>query len=205
MVGRVGHANRYKKYKVKGQGPLWVQKKITTDCLAQGIVVSTEKWTKFGKYFKRTWITTFPPSLWYIEPYTKALLSRTNNPLERFNRETNAAFPAPHPNLAYFVGCIEVLARRYANLTYDIDIGRARAPGRLPIPLPKAVVLPDGVSGSSSESSEGSADSSDGKTDSFLRPDLRSRYARRHNEPMQYITAELGQVRETSEYYENTL
>ncbi|KAE8979411.1 hypothetical protein PR002_g24421 [Phytophthora rubi] len=92
-----------KQDKVKGPGLLWVQEKITTECLAQGIVVSTDKWTKFWKYFKRTWITTFPPSLWNIEPYTKALVSRTNNPSERFNREMNAAFPAPHPNLADFV------------------------------------------------------------------------------------------------------
>ncbi|KAG6953088.1 hypothetical protein JG687_00012604 [Phytophthora cactorum] len=45
----------------------------------------------------------------------------------------NSSFPAPHPNLPDFVVGIEILARRFANLKYDIKIRRALVPQRLPI------------------------------------------------------------------------
>ncbi|GMF31285.1 unnamed protein product [Phytophthora fragariaefolia] len=116
---------------------------MARECDSDGILMSTAAWSKFCKYFDRTWLKTFPPQLWNIAPIQRDAVSRTNNPLERFNREMNASFPSVHPNLPDFVVALEKLARRYANLKYDIDIGRASAPHRLPILLPKAIDLPD--------------------------------------------------------------
>ncbi|KAG2816294.1 hypothetical protein PC111_g13218 [Phytophthora cactorum] len=101
-----------KQDKVVKQG-FKLKRHIAEKCTATGIAVSVEKWKKFWHYIKKT--------CW------------TSNPLERFDREMNSSFPAPHPNLPDFVVGIEILARRFANLKYDIKIRRALVPQRLPI------------------------------------------------------------------------
>ncbi|KAG4233390.1 hypothetical protein PC116_g18404 [Phytophthora cactorum] len=98
-----------KQDKVVKQG-FKLKRHIAEKCTATGIAVSVEKWKKFWHYIKKTC-----------------------NPLERFDREMNSSFPAPHPNLPDFVVGIEILARRFANLKYDIKIRRALVPQRLPI------------------------------------------------------------------------
>jgi hypothetical protein len=69
-----------------------------------------EKFTQFWKYFLRTWIFQFRPSYWNIHDIVKSnesiMINRTNNPLERFNRELNSAFPTPHPTMAEFITVI---------------------------------------------------------------------------------------------------
>lgn len=126
----------------------------------------------FWKYFVQTWIVRFPPTLWNVEPYSKFTVSRTNNPLERFNREMNSAFQAPHPNLPDFVVGIEKLTRRYADLKSDIEVGRAKTPKRLPIKLPKTITLPDASSSSDGSSlSEDDVGPSDEDLENVLRPD----------------------------------
>ncbi|KAK1933972.1 hypothetical protein P3T76_011732 [Phytophthora citrophthora] len=74
---------------------------------------SEAKWTQFWDYFRRTWIL---------------IVNRTNNPLERYNRELNGSFSTPRPNLANFVGVIEKHSHYYVTLLEDIARGRARAP-----------------------------------------------------------------------------
>ncbi|KAG4049103.1 hypothetical protein PC123_g15605 [Phytophthora cactorum] len=121
-----------KQDKVVKQG-FKLKRHIAEKCTATGIAVSVEKWKKFWHYIKKTWFVKFPPTLWNVEPFTKTAVSWTSNPLERFDREMNSSFPAPHPNLPDFVVGIEILARRFANLKYDIKIRRALVPQRLPI------------------------------------------------------------------------
>ncbi|KAJ0392707.1 hypothetical protein P43SY_011157 [Pythium insidiosum] len=51
---------------------------------------SKRKWDQFWTYFQRTWITRFDPSLWNIGPmlaHSIPIIKRTNNPLERYNRD----------------------------------------------------------------------------------------------------------------------
>ncbi|EGZ29830.1 hypothetical protein PHYSODRAFT_323288 [Phytophthora sojae] len=56
-----------------------------------------------------------------------------------------------HPSLPEFVSGIKKLARKYANFKNDVEFGRASAPRRPPIALPKAVVLPDDDTSSDEE------------------------------------------------------
>ncbi|KAG2953905.1 hypothetical protein PC118_g7077 [Phytophthora cactorum] len=104
--------------KLEKQGVAWVKSTIEEKSTRADIIYSAEKWGEFWRYFYPTWIVRFPSNLWNVEPYTNDLISRTNNPLERFNREMNAAFPAPH--LPDFAAGVESLPRRYANLKADM-------------------------------------------------------------------------------------
>ncbi|OWY98087.1 LOW QUALITY PROTEIN: hypothetical protein PHMEG_00031240 [Phytophthora megakarya] len=80
----------------------------------------------------------FPVNVWNVHEWT---YRSTNNPLERFNRELNAAITAPHPRLSSFVGMIEVLSQRYVRLLDDITNRRAVAPQQGVIQVPVAVDL----------------------------------------------------------------
>ncbi|POM59938.1 hypothetical protein PHPALM_31262 [Phytophthora palmivora] len=56
------------------------------------------------------------------------LVNRTNNPLERHNRELNGAFLTSHPNILTFVGVIGDHASHYVILLEDIAHNQSRAP-----------------------------------------------------------------------------
>lgn len=49
------------------------------------------KWDTFWRYFKRTWMHTYDPELWNVNAIveTTDIVNRTNNALERFNRDLN--------------------------------------------------------------------------------------------------------------------
>jgi hypothetical protein len=80
------------------------------------------------------------------------LVARTNNPLERFNRELNSTFGIPHPSVVRFVQTIEEISRRYVKLRDDIVRGIAAPPKRDTLPqLPVPVELPDGTADASDE------------------------------------------------------
>jgi hypothetical protein len=73
---------------------------------------------KFWKYFLRTWINIYDPTTWNInhiiqnktEDEELIIINRTNNPLERFNRQMNDAFPNAHPNMENFVETINKIS-----------------------------------------------------------------------------------------------
>lgn len=74
----------------------------------------------------------------------RAVVARTNNPLQRFNRELNAAFDTPHPSLIRFVQTIVEISRRYVKLRDDIARSIASPPRRDMQPdLPTPVNLPE--------------------------------------------------------------
>lgn len=54
------------------------------------------------------------------------IVARSNNPLERFNRELNVAFATPLPNMAMFVTTIEDISRRYVAALEDVCGRRVR-------------------------------------------------------------------------------
>jgi hypothetical protein len=130
------------RHKVRRHGVKWVQLKIKSNCAAKCLPFSHRKWSQFWAYFDRTWCVKFPPDYWNIQPYSAQIISRTNNPRERFNRELNAAFASPHPNLPTFVSTIEKVARSHAALRYDQENGHSGigAPDRRQlISIPRAV------------------------------------------------------------------
>ncbi|ETP28509.1 hypothetical protein F442_22198 [Phytophthora nicotianae P10297] len=55
------------------------------------VIVSNR--TRFG-YFKRTWMGTYDPALWIVNAISETtdIVNRTNNTLERFNRDLNESF-----------------------------------------------------------------------------------------------------------------
>jgi len=170
--------------KVKKQGIAWVKRKIASKCSAAGVAISLAKWARFWSYFDRTWLMLFPPRLWNVELYTRQLISRTNNPLERFNRELNDVFQGSHPNLPEFVAGIEKLARKYVNFKTDIELGRAQEPRRAPIRLPTPVPLSEESSSSSEETKGDDADdSSDAESGHYIRSSLRRVVMQVHGQP----------------------
>jgi hypothetical protein len=79
------------------------------------------------------------------------IVARTNNALERFKREMNAAFATPHPNMATFVTTIEELSRRHVSL---IEAARGRRVAHRPVEtiiLPTAPNLDTAIDSGSSE------------------------------------------------------
>ena len=53
---------------------------------------------------------------------------RTNNSLERYNREMNAMFPTPHPALLLFVSIIEKEARTQVSRLNNTRNGHEQPP-----------------------------------------------------------------------------
>ncbi|KAJ0398289.1 hypothetical protein ATCC90586_007230 [Pythium insidiosum] len=112
-------------------------------CLETQVSYSTKKWGLFCAYFRHTWLKLLPPSLWNISGIRRDIVARTNNPLERFNRQLNAGFSSPHPSIAQFVYAIDDISRRYVKLRDDIIRGLAKPPMRETRPsLPSATSLP---------------------------------------------------------------
>lgn len=91
------------------------------------------------------------PALWNVHGLTERLVARTNNPLQRFNRELNSAFSTPHPSLAVFVTTIEAISREYVATIAAVRGIRARGRRREAIQLPVPVELPNEVEESSTE------------------------------------------------------
>ena len=101
-----------------------------------------EKFDQFWTYFVNTWIRNYPPDLWNYTNTPNArdnMVNRTNNPLERYNRTLNQAFPYAYPTMNHFVSTINKEARRYARLLLDIQRGHANPPPHAPVPT---VIIP---------------------------------------------------------------
>ncbi|KAK1930447.1 hypothetical protein P3T76_014118 [Phytophthora citrophthora] len=112
--------------KFAGAGIRFVEKAKRTTCLEKGIAYSDALWKQFWQSFRNTWLKTYGPSVWNLYGLDADMISRTNNLLERFNREMNAALTAPHPSLPSFVAIIESLSRRYVDRIEDMLKCRAK-------------------------------------------------------------------------------
>ncbi|KAG4057058.1 hypothetical protein PC123_g7920 [Phytophthora cactorum] len=97
---------------------------------------------------------------------------------------------------------VKKLARRYANLKYEIEIGRALAPQRLPIILPKPVALPETSSSSDSDSVSDYEDSPEEDISNVLRADGRNFVPSRMEGPVSVPVIDFGQIQEEDGYYE---
>uniref|UniRef100_H3H6G5 Uncharacterized protein n=1 Tax=Phytophthora ramorum TaxID=164328 RepID=H3H6G5_PHYRM len=115
-------------------------------------------------------------SVWNVAGLNNELVARTNNPLERFNRELNDRFPKPRPSMATFVGVIKTLSAEYIQRLADVPRGRARRPTRERIQLPVPVDLPDDILDDSDDDapavielpSDSSSDEEDGEAEQEL-------------------------------------
>ncbi|POM62937.1 hypothetical protein PHPALM_27840 [Phytophthora palmivora] len=82
--------------KIEGPGTNYIQEKIKEACEDNRISYSDVLWGRFWQYFGNTWLKTYNPSVWNVFELDAGVVSRTNIPIERFNREINAALTAPH-------------------------------------------------------------------------------------------------------------
>ena len=109
---------------------------------------SKPKFDKFWHYFEKVWMKDYDPILWNISAMTAGglvvpddMINRTNNALERYNREMNKAFPTAHPTMIEFVTVIRTEALRILKLYEDIKRGRQQKPTHRPVtlwPIPDA-------------------------------------------------------------------
>eukprot|EP00732_Lithocolla_globosa_P004405 Lithocolla_globosa_v1_NODE_4051_length_1520_cov_228.951536.p2 type:complete len:136 gc:universal NODE_4051_length_1520_cov_228.951536:1093-1500(+) len=104
------------------------------------------KWDQFWAYFVRVWVdgkTGISFDTWNMVVARKQLsevLIRTNNALERFNREFNKKFPVANPTLLVFVETIREISNRYVRLIAEIRAGKANSPDRT---IPKFPEIPE--------------------------------------------------------------
>ncbi|KAG3114967.1 hypothetical protein PI124_g5244 [Phytophthora idaei] len=127
------------------RGIKWVKREIEKRCIVAGIEYSTAKWGGFWGYFERAWLEQYTIDVWNVFDLDNELVARTNNPLERFNRELNSRFPTPHPSMAVFVTVIETTSAEYVRRFGDVPRGRARRIPREWIQLPEPVDIPSDI------------------------------------------------------------
>lgn len=153
--------------RIADEGVNYVQRVIVSKCNETDVPNSASKWDRFWAYFSRTRVRKYKPELWNVHGLDNQLVARTNNPLERLNRELNAAFPTPHPTMPVFVAVIEQLSRNHVQRCADTPT-RSRRQQRLAIQLPAAVTFVTGLSVEESEmvSDAGHDDATDYSDDS---------------------------------------
>jgi hypothetical protein len=89
----------------------------------------------FWSYFVATWMRRYDPQTWnifHLKSNPDALLNRTNNPLERFNRELNDRFPVAHPSMSIFISTIQKISVDYAATLANISRQRRAKPVHKP-------------------------------------------------------------------------
>ncbi|KAG2916481.1 hypothetical protein PC119_g18756 [Phytophthora cactorum] len=133
------------------RGTKWVKREIRERCSAAGIANSKAKWRGFWDCFRRTWMEKYGVEVWNVAGLDNELIARTNNPLERFNRELNSRFPSPRPSMATFVDVIKTLSSEYVQRLADVPRGRVRRAPRERIQLPVPVEITEDIADDSDE------------------------------------------------------
>jgi hypothetical protein len=109
--------------KVKAQGIAWVKREIKARCSELKIEYQTENWKMFWKYFRRTYLGhVHPPAMWNVHGVSPDTVAKTNNPIEKFSKELQIAFPggpSSRPDLQTFVTSIEEISRHYVKKLGD--------------------------------------------------------------------------------------
>ncbi|KAG2783972.1 hypothetical protein PC129_g19944 [Phytophthora cactorum] len=127
------------------KGIKWVKREIKLRSAQAGVFYSVEKWGEFWSYFDRTWNEQYSIDVWNVFDLNNELVARTNNPLERFNRELKRRFPAAHPSMATFVTVIKTISAEYVRGVADVPRGRARRVPRELIQLSQPVEIPSDI------------------------------------------------------------
>ncbi|POM62819.1 LOW QUALITY PROTEIN: hypothetical protein PHPALM_27970 [Phytophthora palmivora] len=116
----------------------YVKREIRQRCYVAGIFYSNAKWRD---YFKTTWLEQYEVNVWNVFGLSNALIVRTNNPIARFNRESNDRFPKSRPSMTMSSRPIAEYLRRLA----DISGGRQHRVVRKTIQLTIVVNFPSDV------------------------------------------------------------
>jgi hypothetical protein len=90
----------------------------------------TDKFDVFWNYFANQWMNMCDPNCWNIngiidgETAEGRMINRTNNPLERFNRRLNTAFPTPDPTMMHFISAIQRISNEYVITLHRTKMGK---------------------------------------------------------------------------------
>ena len=88
------------------------------------VKLKAHEWDGFWKYFEKTWIARFPPTLWNVEGLDDHdVYGRTNNIAERYNRRINERCTTAHASLAAFVGLLQEEESFFSTLPTGIRSG----------------------------------------------------------------------------------
>ncbi|KAE9068097.1 hypothetical protein PF010_g27198 [Phytophthora fragariae] len=159
LIARTKTFTNFTDHTVATAGIAWVKQQIKAKCAGAGMPYAQEQWRSFWVYFRRIWITQFPPALWNLHGLSNSIIARTSNPLEQFHRELDAAFTSQDPGLLFFVATVEKMARHHvADLAAETTT------------LPSAVeVFSEGEASSDEESigDESDGDDDDDNVESF--------------------------------------
>ncbi|KAJ8564223.1 hypothetical protein ON010_g7121 [Phytophthora cinnamomi] len=74
------------------------------------------KWASFWKYFRATWLKRYDLDTWNVHHMLSddvELISKTNNPLESYNRVFASQFHRSHPNLMTFMQVCKNESQRF--------------------------------------------------------------------------------------------
>ncbi|KAF1739919.1 hypothetical protein MXB_850, partial [Myxobolus squamalis] len=86
--------------------------------------LTDQNWIAFLKYFEKTWIQTFTPTLrCNNRTNSEGILARTNNCIERYNRRIGENFQNAHLNIYAFIAVIINEEYYYAKLIIGIWAG----------------------------------------------------------------------------------
>ncbi|EGZ27035.1 hypothetical protein PHYSODRAFT_468181 [Phytophthora sojae] len=99
---------------------------------------SKTKWNTFWKYFLKTWTQRFDVTTWNVHEMVRCgvdIVNRTNNPLEKYNRDF-ASRVGTHPSLLTFIEGTKQEAARYLQRIDDIKKGLQTAPQHAPPVVP---------------------------------------------------------------------
>ncbi|ETL32595.1 hypothetical protein L916_14847 [Phytophthora nicotianae] len=91
-------------------------------------------WNDFWRYFVKTWMERYDATKWNVQEmvrYEVDIINRTNNPLEKNNRDF-ASRLGTHPSLLAFIEGTKKEAERYIRLIIDIKHGRQSVPHHTP-------------------------------------------------------------------------
>ena len=94
----------------------------------------TDAFDSFWKYFVKTWTKQYDVKSWNLHHLLNnptainELRQRTNNCLERYNREMNNAFKTAHPNLITFVDIIKGKSLEFVERIKRVANNEERAP-----------------------------------------------------------------------------
>ncbi|ETL30650.1 hypothetical protein L916_16416, partial [Phytophthora nicotianae] len=127
------------------RGIKWVKREIKKRCILAKTEYTTAKWEEFWGYFERTWLDQYTIDVWNVFGLDNELVARTNNSLERFNRELNSRFPTPHPSMATFVTVIKTIAAEYVRRIRDMPRALDRRNPRERTRLPGPVTIPTDI------------------------------------------------------------
>ncbi|OWZ19130.1 hypothetical protein PHMEG_0006672 [Phytophthora megakarya] len=96
-------------------------------------------------YFERVYLELYTIDEWNVHGFNNELIVRTNNPIQRFNRELNTRFATSHSSMATFATASKTLFRAYVQRVADVPRGREPRVQSERIVLPKPITIHEDI------------------------------------------------------------